>query len=276
MQLEAFPDRILDAYYYPRGRWQKRSSAKHDLVEVFKQEAISMLGEQKQRWQKLRQWQIENTPESRYRIASDWAGKGGWENGYLPVWNGRRLYALPTEEWDCKKWWVCDRTKRNNSEMLFSYQGSSQNAIAISLYQQLLEDKSIPVAIREKTLYMVAMTLLNQLENHPLSETIRIHPPIGVTASIQMNQPKPDKNNYSYEREEYARKDKNIRSDYQKRFDGIIAELQVKFPQSTYIDDLLFSSFFLSEQSSYLKTLLERYPNSDRSAEARFLLGLKK
>ncbi|ELS33187.1 MULTISPECIES: hypothetical protein [Pseudanabaena] len=275
VQIETFSDRILDAYYYPRGRWQKRSSAKHDLVEIFKQEVQSMLSEQKLRWQKLHQWQIENTPESRYRIASDWAGKGGWKNGYLPIWNGRRVYALPTEEWDCKKWWVCDPTKRNNSEMLASYQGSSQNAIAISLYQQLLEDKSIPTAIREKTLYMVAMTLLNQLENHPLSETIRIHPPAGVLARQQLQHPHVDRGNY-YANEEYKRIDESIRSDYQKRIDEIIAELQTKFPQSRYIGDLLFSSSFLSDQPHYLQTILERYPNSDRAAEAKFLLGLKK
>jgi hypothetical protein len=67
-----------------------------------------------------------------------------------------------------------------------------------------------------------------------------------------------------------------MRSDYQQRIDGIITELQVRFPQSQYIDDLLFSSFFLSEQPSYLQRLVERYPNSDRANEAKFLLDLKK
>jgi hypothetical protein len=64
--------------------------------------------------------------------------------------------------------------------------------------------------------------------------------------------------------------------DYQKWIDEIIGELQVKFPQSQYIDDLLFSSFFLSDRPHYLQTILERYPNSDRAAEAKFLLGLQK
>ncbi|MFN5726144.1 MAG: hypothetical protein ACK48D_05310 [Pseudanabaena sp.] len=119
---------------------------------------------------------------------------------------------------------------------------------------------------------MVAMTLLAQWENHTFSETQRIHPPVGVNTTKQY-QPM-NKRSYSYQ--DYEQREKNMRSDYQRRIDSIITELQVKFPQSQYIDDLLFSSFFLSEQSSYLQKLLERYPNSDRAAEAKFLLDLKK
>jgi hypothetical protein len=128
---------------------------------------------------------------------------------------------------------------------------------------------------------MVAMTLLAQWENHTFSERQNIHPPAGVTATVSFNQfnvsieriistlPAAIGKRYHFDREQ------RLRSDYLKRIDDIIAELQSKFPQSTYIDDLLFSSFFLSRQTSYLKTLLERYPNSDRAAEAKFLLGLK-
>ena len=44
---------------------------------------------------------------------------------------------------------------------------------------------------------------------------------------------------------------------------------------SQYIDDLLFSSFFLSEQPRYLQRLIEQYPQSDRATEAKFLLDLQ-
>ncbi|OYQ67415.1 hypothetical protein B9G53_01310 [Pseudanabaena sp. SR411] len=267
VQLEAIPDRILEAYYYPQGR--QSWSWQYNQVESFKREAQSLLGEQKLRWQKLRQWQIDNTPESRYQIASDWAGIGGWKNGYLPIWDGFRAYYLPTD-WNCGEWWVCDPSKRSNAEILAKYQAGSQNAIALSLYQKLLEDNRLSTALREKTLYMVAMTLLYQWENHTFSETQRIHPPAGVTTTKQY-QPQ---RSYSYQ--DYEQREKNMRSDYQRRIDGIITELQVKFPQSQYIDDLLFSSFFLSEQSNYLQRLVDRYPNSDRTNEAKFLLGLKK
>ena len=268
VQLEAVPDRILEAYYYPQGR--SRWSWQYNQVENFKKEAQTLLSEQKLRWQKLRQWQIENTPESRYQIASDWAGLGGWKNGYLPIWDGGRLYRLPTD-WGCREWWVCDESKRSALEILAKYQAGSQNAIALSLYQNLLEDRSLPTNLREKSLYMVAMTLLSQWENRTFSETQRIHPPAGVTATQQSPM---SRRNYSYQ--DYEQREKNMRSDYQRRIDGIITELQVKFPQSQFIDDLLFSSFFLSEQSNYLQKLLERYPNSDRAVEARFLLDLKK
>ncbi|PZO37327.1 MAG: hypothetical protein DCF19_19315 [Pseudanabaena frigida] len=265
VQLESLPDRILIAYYHPQGRWWQED----DRAADFKKEAQSLLNEQKLRWQKLRQWQIENTLESRYQIASDWAGIGGWKNGYLPVWDGIRAYLLPTD-WSCRERWVCDESKRTSSEILASYQGGSQNAIALSLYQNLLEDKSLPKAIREKSLYMVAMTLLEQWENHTFAETQIIHPPAGVTASGAYRQLSASRRSYSYQ--DYELREKSMQSDYQRRIDGIITELQVKFPQSQYIDDLLFSSFFLSEQPRYLQSLLERYPNSDRAAEARFLL----
>jgi hypothetical protein len=117
---------------------------------------------------------------------------------------------------------------------------------------------------------MVAMTLLNQWENHTFSETQRIHPPAGVSGKPYAF------NRLNYDYREYEQQEKRMRSDYQRRIDGVITELQVRFPQSQYIDDMLFSSFFLSEQSSYLQNLVERYPNSDRAAEAKFLLDLKK
>lgn len=269
INLNLVPDPILEAYYQPQGRWWRDDNR----VVDFKKEAQALLSEQKLRWQKLRQWQIENTPESRYQIASDWAGMGGWKNGYLPIWDGIRAYRLPTD-WNCREWWVCDESKRSSNEILAKYQGGSQNAIALSLYQNLLEDKNISTTIREKSLYMVAMTLLSQWENHTFAETQRIHPPTGLNASGQYRQLRTNSRSYSYQ--DYEQREKSMLSDYQRRIDSIITELQVKFPQSQYIDDLLFSSFFLSEQPLYLQRLLERYPKSDRAAEAKFLLDLKK
>jgi hypothetical protein len=269
LNLEMIPDRILEDYYHPQGIWWRDDNRLAD----FKKEAQSLLNKQKLRWQKLQQWQIENTPESRYQIASDWAGIGGWKNGYLPIWDGFRAYHLPTD-WNCRQWWVCDESKRSSSEILARYQGGSQNAIALSLYQQLIAEKSIPSEIREKSLYMIAMTLLSQWENHTFSETQSIHPPAGVSASGKYRQLSVSRGSYSYQ--DYEQREKNMLSDYQRRIDAIITELQVKFPQSRYTDDLLFSSFFLSEQPRYLQRLLERYPNSDRANEAKFLLELKK
>jgi hypothetical protein len=75
---------------------------------------------------------------------------------------------------------------------------------------------------------------------------------------------------------DYQNLETNIAQDYQRRIDSIITELQLKFPQSIYTDDLLFSSFFLSDRRTYLERLLASYPKSDRAAEAKFLLNLKK
>jgi hypothetical protein len=265
VQLAAMPDRILEAYYHPQGRdWQG-----DNRVSDFQKEAQALLSEQQIRWQQLRQWQIENTSESRYQIASNWAGIGGWKNGYLPIWTGLRAYLLPTD-WNCDRWWICDDSKRSNADILAKYQAGSQNAIALSLYQNLLETKGVSSELYEKSLYMVAMTLLNQWENHTFSETQRIHPPAGVSGKPYSYKP------IKYDYRDYDLQERRMQADYQRRIDGIITELQVKFPQSQYIDDLLFSSFFLTEQSIYLRTLLDRYPNSDRAAEAKFLLDLQK
>jgi hypothetical protein len=286
IKLETLPDRILEAYFYPQDPSRKHYSW-YDRVDRYRKETQLLLSEQKLRWQKLLQWQIENTPESRYQIASNWAGIGGWKNGRLnlPVLQSNQLYQLPNQSYQgyqgCRKWWVCDESKRDYQEIMTKYREHSENAIAISIYQELLEENSTSPTVREKTLYMLAMTLFDQWENHTFSERQNIHPPAGVTATVSFNQ-----FNVSIERiistlpaaigkRYYFDREQRLRSDYLKRIDDIIAELQSKFPQSTYIDDLLFSSFFLSRQTSYLKTLLERYPNSDRAAEAKFLLGLK-
>ena len=263
IDLEAIPNRLLEEYFYPQGKWWQEE----DQAKSFKKEAQSLLSEQKIRWQNLRTLQLEGSPESSYKIASDWAGMGGWKNGYLPIWRGIRTYLLPMD-WDCERWWVCDASKRSQSEITAKYQGGSQNAIALSLYQGLLADKQLPDNLREKSLYMVASTLLSQWEDHNFSETRRIHPPAGVSGQAI------ETGDYTYRN--YERQEKAMQSDYQNRINSIITELQLKFPKSQYIDDLLFSSFFLSEQTNYLQRLLERYPNSDRAAEARFLLDLKK
>ena len=270
VNLSAIPDRLLEEYYNPQGVWWDGD----ERAANFKKEAQDLLTEQKQRWQKLRQWQVENTATSRYQIAADWTGIGGWKNGYLPIWSGGRAYFLPME-WDCERWWVCDISKRSTVDILAKYQSGSQNAIALSLYQNLLAEPQLPPDLREKSLYMVAMTLLEQWENHTYDETQIIHPPAGVSNSGQYRQVTNSSGNRSYNYQDYQRREKEILSDYQRRIDGIITELQVKFPNSNYIDDLLFSSFFLSEQTKYLQQITERYPNSDRAREASFLLKLK-
>ncbi|WP_330484209.1 hypothetical protein [Tumidithrix elongata] len=265
IHLTDMPKRVLDTYYQ-NFQWWEAGDRSAKVI----QEMQTMLTEQRQRWQKLLALQQENTPEARYRLASDWAGKDGWKNGYLPFWDGFRLYHLPTGGWgddECLGWWICNTKLRSADIVRSTYQASSQNAVALSLYQSILDDANTPPSLREKTLYMVAMTLLEQWEEHDFGETVAIHPPAGITsdrstiASLKFG---------AYQ--DYQNREKQIQNDYQRRIDSIISELQLKFPQSTYTDDLLFSSFFLSDRPRYLSRLIERYPQSDRAAEARFLL----
>jgi hypothetical protein len=264
INLSSISDPILGTYYNSKSWYGEK-----DRLKTVQAGMQAVLTEQKQRWQKLLELQQANTPDSRYQLASNWAGIGGWKNGYLPVWDGSRIYYLPTGSWDsseCEKWWACDAKQRSVSVVRTNYQVSSQNAVALSLYQNVLDDPNLFPGLREKTLFMVASTLLEQWEEHSLGETEIMHPPVGVTTS---NKPiSLDKYGYP----DYAEVERRIQTDYQRRIDAIITELQVKFPQSTYTDDLLFTSFYLSEKPRYLKQILERYPNSDRAAEAKFLL----
>jgi len=107
----------------------------------------------------------------------------------LPVLHSYQLYELPNPSYqDCRKWRVCDESKRVYEEIRTKYREHSENAIAISIYQELLEDNSISPTVREKTLYMLAMTLFGQLENHTFSERQNIHPPAGLTTTVSFNQ----------------------------------------------------------------------------------------
>lgn len=266
LDLTAMPTFVLGSYYNNNPYWWTGAS-NSPAAEVQKQ-IQAMLIEQRQRWQKLLKLQQENTPNSQYHLASDWAGAGGWKNGYMAIWDGWRAWHLPTEE--CGTWWVCDLTWRDAALVRSLYQNSSQNAVALSLYQNLLDNPQTPPPLREKTLYMVAATLLWQWENHPVGETIRIHPPAGVQGKPQnLFWGNDDSLN---NRQDWEATTNQMQQDYQHRIDEIIAELESKFPQSSYIDDLLFSSYYLSGKPAYLQRIVQQYSQGDRALEAKFLL----
>lgn len=261
LDLIAMSNNVLGSYYnYNPYWWTGASNPK--TIEVQKQ-MQAMLLEQRQRWQNLLKLQQENTPDSQYRLASNWAGAGGWKNGYMAIWDGFRAFHLPLQ--DCQTWWVCNLKRRDPNLVRSLYQNSSQNAVAISQYQKLLNNPLTPPPLREKTLYMVASTLLWQWQDHPFGETLRIHPPAGVPGKLQNDQDDSD-NGDSQD------SSKEMEQNYQSRIDQIISELQISFPQSKYIDDLLFSSYYLSGKPEYLQQIVQRYPQSDRATEAKFLL----
>jgi hypothetical protein len=232
LDLTKMPNNVLGSYYNYNPYWWTGRLSNPSAIEVQKQ-IQAMLSEQRQRWQHLLKLQQENTPDSQYQLASNWAGAGGWKNGYMAIWDGFRAFHLPLE--DCETWWVCNMKRREPNLVRSLYQDSSQNAVALSQYQKLLDNPHIPLQLREKTLYMVASTLLWQWENHPSGETLRIHPPAGVSGKPYLDN------------DDYQNPYKQMLRDYQSRVDQIISELQIRFPQSAYIDDLLFSNRHLQK-----------------------------
>lgn len=269
LDLTAMPESFLSSYYSNLDRWLWRPLSARSIQQTMQ----ATLTEQRQRWQQLSQWQQEDTPESRYRLASNWAGAGGWKNGYLAVWEQSRVYLLPTGSWDdyyCEMFWVCNPEQQMVDDIRDRYQHASQNAIALQLFQSVLDDPNTPASLREKALYMAADTLLWQWEDHPLGETYRIHPPAGVASSglaFPDSSEDPDRFFESWE----ANYD-TIERDYKRYIDETLAELQQTFPQSAYIDDLLFSRFAISGEPRYLQQIVTEYPEGDRALEARFLL----
>ncbi len=264
LDLTAMPLEVLGSYYGDQ-IWFWRP-LEPDKIQASLQ---TLLNEQRQRWLQLQQWQAEDTPESWYQIASNWAGAGGWKNGYLGVWEEARTYLLPTGSWGddyCQIYWVCNASLRTADALRTSYQQASQNAIALQLYEQILTDPRTPDSLQEKTLYMAASTLLWQWEDHPLGETFRIHPPAGVTA-VQVSLPDSLE---PYER--WQAQLEQTEQSYIAYLEKTIAQLQQEFPDSPYIDDLLFSRFAMSGEMEFLQQIVEQYPEGDRAQEARFLL----
>jgi hypothetical protein len=273
LDITKMSDRVLGSYYnhgfynYIVGGPSLGYSGKVATATVQK-DTQTMLSEQRQRWQNLFKLQQENTPDSQYRLGSDWAGKGGWKNGYLAIWDGWRAWHLPLEE--CGVWWVCNMKLRDPSLVRSLYQSSSQNAVAVSLYQKLLDDPRTSSQIREKTLYQIAATLLWQWQSHPTGETLRIHPPAGVQGKPQNG----FEDGESYNGDPDAAL--QMKQDYQRRINQILAELQLKYPHSNYIDDLLFSNYFMSGDAKYLQQIVDKYPHGDHIIDAKFLLAHRK
>lgn len=268
LDLRQMPEQALSSYYNPRIWGGDAAPGWNDAknnAQAVQQTLQTWLNEQRPRWQKLLQLQTENTPQARYQIAADWAAEGGWKNGYLALWDDQRTYHLPAEaQYFCQVYWVCNTALRGTEAVQSSYQQASQNAIVLKLYQQLLADAQTPEALREKSLFMSASTLLSQWEDYPYGETLRMHPLPGMAgAPIAV-----DSDNF----EAQQAADAEMQRDYIAALDQILAQLQQEFPDSVYTDDLLFSRYSLSGNSADLQQIVQRYPNGDRAEEARFLL----
>lgn len=266
LDLTQMPGTVLGSYYKPL-YWYEYSGWEQSRLQpaVIQQKMQTLLSEQRQRWQRLRQWQVEDTPEARYQIASNWAGEGGWKNGYLALWDDQRTSHLPLGDlYFCEVYWVCNAVQRGADAVHASYRQANQNAIALNLYQQILADSTTSATLREKSLYQIASALLWQWEDHPLDETMQIHPPVGLAGTpIGLKTDDFELRQAAYNQ---------IESDYLNGLSETLSKLQQQFPESAYIDDLLFSRYMMQGNRADLQQILDRYTQGDRTAEARFLL----
>jgi hypothetical protein len=260
LDVTTMPKQVLGSYYY-NYYWRE------EKPEDIQKQIQATLTKQRQRWQNLLTLQQKNTPESQYQIAANWYGKNGWENGYMGIWDGYRAEHLPMEE--CDTWWVCNTKLRDINTVRKMYEEGSQNGVALSLLKQVVDNPNTAAQLREKALYMQTKVLFEQWEYHPFRETIRIHPAAGIVGKAQKYFLE---NNYNSNLATYEAATKVIKQDYQRRIDEIISQLQLKFPQSTYIDDLLFNNYFFSSNPEYLQRIVRLYPKGDRAESAKYIL----
>ncbi|NJL37165.1 MAG: hypothetical protein HC840_08605 [Leptolyngbyaceae cyanobacterium RM2_2_4] len=100
---------------------------------------------------------------------------------------------------------------------------------------------------------------------------MRIHPVVGMNGdrpSLNFTPIANPEANYEQQQANYEQ----IEQDYLSYLDNTIATLQSEFPNSLYMDDLLFSRYAMGGQPQYLEQIVENYGEGDRAAEARFLL----
>jgi hypothetical protein len=260
LDVTTMPKQVLGSYY---DNYYWRNEKPEDIQKHIQ----TTLTEQQQRWQNLLALQQKNTFESQYNIAVDWYGKNGWKNGYMAIWDGYRAEHLPMAE--CDSWWVCNTKLRDVNTVRNMYEQGSQNGVTLSLLKQVAQNPNTPPQLREKSLYMQTRVLFEQWEYHPFNETIRIHPAAGVVGKPQKHFLE---NNYNSNVATYEAATKAVKQDYQRRIDEIISQLQLKFPQSTYIDDLLFNNYFFSSNPQYLQRIVRLYPKGDRAESSKYIL----
>jgi len=277
-------------YSYFNGDTDYDTWGRREAVGLLKQMQAT-LTEQRQQWQQLQEIQQANTAESRYQVASRWAARDGWQLGYLALWNEKRWNRLPVvSSWNygsdpsanatqqrrsrfefddplygCRNWWMCDAVYRGDAKARSLYQKGNPNAIALSLYESLLHDPRTPAHVKEKTIFMESQTLAAEVLYFEPGEVLQIHPPAGVLVGSKKKVPyRKGSDRYSLELD--------VLGDYQRRIDRLTIQMQQQFSQSSYIDDLLMTNYYLTGQKRYLETVIKQYPKGDRAEEARLLL----
>ncbi|MGF1575213.1 MAG: tol-pal system YbgF family protein [Cyanophyceae cyanobacterium] len=249
----------------PGWEWQRWYGDWQQQISAFD----TQLADQQQRWQDLQRWQQLRNSQERLNLARHWASWTGWRNGYLVLFDGFRNGGLGWGGWRDP---VAHSQEIDQARP--ALQLANHNAQAVMLLEPLIEDTSTPARLVEQALYLQISALYRQYASYPPSETFAMVPLNGwgdpdpslyeVIPPDWIQAADPYYDIYKTQQEQSAW--------YIRHIIRITSTLLEDFPRSRYGDDALMVVYELTQDPEYLKELLQRFPEGDRSEEARVLL----
>lgn len=232
----------------------------------------AQLAEQRQRWQELQKWQALNTSQHRLNLAQHWASWTGWRTGYLALYDGSRnggtgwyYYRDP------------DIRAADLDNARRGLQRANHNAQAIILSQPLLTDPQTPSSITEQALFLQISALYRQYASYPPAETQAMIPieALGDPDPTLYRIPRPD---WLQPADPYYDTYMNSQERgawYLRHTIRLTRQLLAQFPNSRLGDDALMVVYELTQDPTFLEELLQRFPDGDRSEEARVRLYIR-
>ncbi|NJL97544.1 MAG: hypothetical protein HC924_01265 [Synechococcaceae cyanobacterium SM2_3_2] len=249
----------------PGWEWQRWYSDWQQQIPAFDDQ----VADQQQRWQDLQRWQRLRNPQERLNLARHWASWTGWRNGYLVLFDGFRNGGLGWGGWHDP---LAHRQEIDQARS--ALQLANHNAQAVMLLDPLIEDTSTPARLVEQALFLQISALYRQYASYPPSETFAIAPLNGwgdpdpslysITPPDWLSAQDPYYDSYLTSQEQSVW--------YIRHTIRLTDRLLEQFPLSRYGDDALMAVYELAQEPEYLKELLQRFPEGDRSEEARVQL----
>jgi hypothetical protein len=202
---------------------------------------------------------------ARDRLAAAWSDDDGWQIGYLVLFEGTRDGgAMPDNALDFE--WA---------PLAGLAQAANQNAQTIALAEPLTAP-SLPRGMRERNERRIVVALYTQQTDFPDPETDMMGPltslpptPESVEPRVPTSKPFSKPGTAAYRAEVRA----NETESWWARQTAIEADRYVRdFPGEPFAATALLASYEVTGRTRYLREIVARYPNGERTEEARALL----
>jgi hypothetical protein len=202
---------------------------------------------------------------ARDRLAAAWSDDDGWQIGYLVFFEGLRDGgAMPANAFD-DEW----------EPLAGLAQGANQNAQTIALAEPLTAP-SVPRAMRERNERRIVIALYDQLTNFPDPETDMMGPLTSLPPTSESIEPRvPTSKPYSQPGTTayHAEVRSNEIESWWARQTAIESDRYVRdFPKESFAATALLASYEVTGRTRYLREIIARYPDGERTEEAKALL----